>query len=228
MQIHKYLAHLATSQNLSPLVGLNNFHEEYVVIGDDTSDIEASEIRSDCSDYVGDLTLSGMEIDFYSDTGASHDLNITVIGNKDMRITKSIPDESVTTPDSVSDIQVNPDRDLHQVHSIDAELVKILDNIAFVAEKINTVQTNNVSSELTNKIQTLIEKISTDRDESSEQFRNLAKESEHCNEAYAIQFNLFNKQMTKVSRDLWVMNMNKNKHINNIGQFYFKFNRCHM
>ena len=27
------------------------------------------------------------------------------------------------------------------------------------------------------------------------------------------QFNLFNKQMTEVSRDLWVMNMNKNKHI---------------
>ena len=31
---------------------------------------------------------------------------------------------------------------------------------------------------------------------------------------YQIQFNfnLFNKQMTEVSRDLWVMNMNKNKH----------------
>ena len=152
-----------------------NFHEESVVIGDDTSDIEASEIRSDCSDYVGDLTLSGMEIDFDSDTGASHDLNITVIENKDMRITKSIPDESVTSPDSVSDIHVNSDRDLHKVHAIDAELVKILDNIAFVAEKMNTVQTNNISSELTNKIQTLIEKISTDRDESSEQFRSLAK-----------------------------------------------------
>ena len=27
-----------------------------------------------------------------------------------------------------------------------------------------------------------------------------------------INFNLFNKQMTEVSRDLWVMNMNKNKH----------------
>ena len=26
-------------------------------------------------------------------------------------------------------------------------------------------------------------------------------------------FNVFNKQMTEVSRDLWVMNMNKNKHI---------------
>ena len=30
---------------------------------------------------------------------------------------------------------------------------------------------------------------------------------------HSIQFNLFNKQMPEVSRDLWVMNMNKNKHI---------------
>ena len=34
-----------------------------------------------------------------------------------------------------------------------------------------------------------------------------------ANLTFNFQFNVFNKQMTEVSRDLWVMNKNKNKHI---------------